>query len=60
MLDLIFLAFETDTTRVAAYQLCAEDRVGICDRFPSLVGIGSGGPPHRRRFASCRSTLWYL
>jgi hypothetical protein len=43
MLDLIVLAFETDTTRVAAYQMCAEDGVGICDRFPSLVGIGSGG-----------------
>ena len=43
MLDLIVLAFETDTTRVAAYQMCAEDGVGICDRFPSIVGIGSGG-----------------
>jgi len=43
MLDLIVLAFETDTTRVAAYQICAEDGVGICDRFPSIVGIGSGG-----------------
>src|SRR5436190_13040026 len=43
MLDLIVLSFETDTTRVAAYQMCAEDGVGICDRFPSLVGIGAGG-----------------
>ena len=43
MLNLIVLAFETDTTRVAAYQMCAEDGVGICDRFPSIVGIGSGG-----------------
>jgi hypothetical protein len=43
MLDLIVLAFETDTTRAAAYQMCAEDGVGICDRFPSIVGIGSGG-----------------
>src|SRR3954469_5279239 len=43
MLDLIVLAFETDTTRVAAYQMCAEDGVGICDRVPSIVGIGSGG-----------------
>jgi hypothetical protein len=43
MLDLIVLAFETDTTRVAAYQMCAEDGVGICDRFPSILGIGSGG-----------------
>lgn len=43
MLNLIVLAFETDTTRVAAYQICAEDGVGVCDRFPSIVGIGSGG-----------------
>lgn len=43
MLDLIVLAFETDTTRAAAYQICAEDGVGICDRFPSIVGIGKGG-----------------
>ena len=40
MLNLIVLAFETDTTRVAAYQICAEDGVGICDRFPSILGIG--------------------
>jgi hypothetical protein len=43
MLNLIVLAFETDTTRVAAYQMCAEDGVGVCDRFPSIVGIGRGG-----------------
>jgi hypothetical protein len=43
MFDLIVLAFETDTTRAAAYQMCAEDGVGICDRFPSIVGIGGGG-----------------
>lgn len=42
MLNLIVLAFETDTTRAAAYQLCAEDGVGICDRFPSIIGIGGG------------------
>jgi hypothetical protein len=43
MLNLIVLAFETDTTRVAAYQICAEDGVGICDRFPSILGIAGGG-----------------
>jgi len=42
MFDLIVLAFQTDTTRVAAYQMCAEDGVGICDRFPSILGIGGG------------------
>jgi hypothetical protein len=42
MLNLIVLAFQTDTTRVAAYQMCAEDGVGICDRFPSILGIGGG------------------
>ncbi len=43
MLDLIVLALETDTTRVAAYQICAEDGVGICDKFPNILGIGSRG-----------------
>lgn len=43
MLNLIVLALETDTTRVAAYQICAEDGVGICDRFPTILGIGSRG-----------------
>jgi hypothetical protein len=40
MFDLIVLAFETDTTRVATYQISAEDGVGICDRFPAIVGFG--------------------
>jgi len=43
MLDLIVLAFETDTTRAAAYQMCAEDGVGVCDRFPVLSGVCKGG-----------------
>ena len=42
MLDLIVLAFQTDTTRVAAYQMCAEDGVGVCDRFPVLAGVCKG------------------
>ncbi|MFT7642129.1 MAG: hypothetical protein ACI9G1_003886 [Pirellulaceae bacterium] len=42
MLDLIILAFQTDTTRVATYQIGAEDGVGICDRFPSILGFGNG------------------
>lgn len=42
MLDLIVLAFQTDTTRVATYQIGAEDGVGICDRFPAILGFGSG------------------
>lgn len=43
MMDLIVLAFETDTSRVAAYQIGAEDGVGICDRFPTILGFGRGG-----------------
>lgn len=43
MMDLIVLALETDTTRVAAYQICAEDGVGVCDRFPAILGIRGGG-----------------
>ena len=43
MFNLIVLAFQTDTTRVASYQICAEDGVGICDRFPTILGIGRRG-----------------
>src|SRR5262245_36060409 len=43
MLNLIVLAIQTDTTRVAAYQICAEDGVGICDKFPTILGIGNRG-----------------
>src|SRR5262245_50574609 len=43
MLNLIVLALQTDTTRVAAYQICAEDGVGICDKFPTILGIGNRG-----------------
>jgi hypothetical protein len=46
MFGLIALAFETDTTRVAAYQICAEDGVGICDRFPRILGFGRAGGHH--------------
>ncbi|MBN9518311.1 DUF1552 domain-containing protein [bacterium] len=40
MYDLVALAFETDTTRSAAYQVTAEDGVGICDRFPTILNFG--------------------
>jgi Protein of unknown function (DUF1552) len=43
MFNLIVLALQTDTTRVAAYQICAEDGVGICDKFPTILGIGNRG-----------------
>lgn len=46
MFDLIVLAFETDTTRVATYQIGAEDGVGICDRFPKILGFGRAGGHH--------------
>jgi Protein of unknown function (DUF1552) len=42
MMDLIVLAFETDTTRVATYQISSEDGHGICDRFPGILKIGNG------------------
>lgn len=42
MMDLIVLSFETDTTRVATYQISSEDGHGICDRFPGLIKIGNG------------------
>jgi len=43
MLNLMVLALETDMTRVATYQICAEDGAGICDRFPTILGIGRSG-----------------
>ena len=46
MMDLIVLAFETDTTRVATYQLSSEDGHGICDRFPGILKIGKHGGHH--------------
>lgn len=42
MMDLIVLAFETDTSRVATYQISSEDGHGICDRFPGIIKIGTG------------------
>lgn len=46
MFDLIVLAFETNTTSVATYQIAAEDGVGICDRFPAILGIGKKAGHH--------------
>ncbi len=46
MLDLIVLAFETDTTRVAAYQISSEDGHGICDKFPAILGFGGSKGHH--------------
>ena len=39
MLDLIHLAFRTDTTRVASYQIGRENGVGISDRLARAVGF---------------------
>jgi hypothetical protein len=57
MLNLIVLALQTDTTRVAAYQMCAEDGVGICDRFPTILGIGRGGH-HQLTHDNKTTTPW--
>jgi hypothetical protein len=37
--DLLFLAFRTDSTRVATYQISREDGQGIGDKFPSVLGF---------------------
>ncbi|MGA0058395.1 MAG: DUF1552 domain-containing protein [Planctomycetota bacterium] len=43
MLDLIVLAFETDLTRVATFQMAREDGMGPGDKYPSLaLGIKKG------------------
>ena len=40
MYDLIALAFQTDTTRVASFQTACEEG-GLTDRFPSALGLGN-------------------
>ena len=39
MFELIFLAFKTDSTRVATYQIGRENAVGISDRLSRAVGF---------------------
>jgi hypothetical protein len=39
MYDLMALAFQTDTTRVATFQTACEEG-GLTDRFPSALGLG--------------------
>src|SRR5438552_6160483 len=57
MLNLMVLALETDTTRVATYQICAEDGAGICDRFPTILGIGRRGH-HQLTHDDNNTTPW--
>lgn len=40
--DLMFLAFRTDATRVATYQIAREDGRGISDAFPKALGLPNG------------------
>ncbi len=40
MYDLMALAFQTDTTRVASFQTACEEG-GLTDRFPSALGLGN-------------------
>lgn len=39
MFDLITLAFQTDGTRIATYQIAGENGEGVEGRFPTAVGI---------------------
>jgi hypothetical protein len=39
MLDMIFLAFKTDSTRVATYQIGRENGAGVSDRLARAVGF---------------------
>ena len=39
ILDLIYVAFLTDSTRVITYQITSEDAKGIGDRFPTTIGL---------------------
>jgi hypothetical protein len=46
MCDLLVLAFQTDTTRVATYMLAREDGMGWGDQFPGLALGLKGGHHH--------------
>lgn len=39
ILDLIYVAFLTDSTRSVTYQITSEDAKGIGDRFPNSIGL---------------------
>ncbi len=39
MFELIYLAFKTDSTRVAAYQIGRENAIGISDRLSRAIGF---------------------
>ena len=41
MFELIYLAFKTDSTRVASYQIGRENGVGISDRLAKAVGFSA-------------------
>ncbi|QDU92572.1 DUF1552 domain-containing protein [Lignipirellula cremea] len=41
MYDLMFLAFQTDSTRVATYQIAREDSQGVGDKFPQSINLNS-------------------
>lgn len=46
MCDLVVLAFQTDTTRVATYMVAREDGMGWGDQFPGLALGLKGGHHH--------------
>ncbi len=46
MCDLIVLAFQTDTTRVATYMVSREDGMGWGDQFP-VIALGLKGGHHK-------------
>jgi hypothetical protein len=42
MFDLVFLALQTDTTRIVAYQICQNLTTSLtCNRLPNAVGLGN-------------------
>ena len=42
MFDLIYLALQTDTTRIVAYQICQNLTTSLtCNRLPNAIGLGN-------------------
>ena len=65
MFELVYLAFKTDSTRVATYQIGRENGVGISDHLARAVGLNLGPPTFARnqeprRLGEFCQILWFL
>ncbi|MFT5326866.1 MAG: hypothetical protein ACI8P0_004749 [Planctomycetaceae bacterium] len=62
MYDLLALALQTDTTRVATFQTACEE-AGVTDRFPSAIGLANSSHSlshEKKNYAKVASYLAFL